>query len=171
MSNGLKIAAVGPVTAEKLAQMGVRVDVVPNKFTGVQLAHGLGDLGGKRVLLPRARKGRPEMATALREQGANVEDIATYDTVAATPPAEALAELERGLDAITFASPSSVRYFLEAIAPLDFRPDETAAIACIGPTTAAEAESLGLRVDVIPEAYTIGGLIEALESYFKEKGL
>jgi hydroxymethylbilane synthase len=167
MSNGLKIAAVGPVTAAKLDGHHVTVDFVPDAFTGEQLALGLGDLEGKRVLLPRARIGRPETLQFLREQGAIVDDIPIYDTVAATPPAEALAEVERGLDVITFASPSSVRNFLKVTAQMRQPQSTQAVVACIGPSTAAEAEEHGLRVDVVAEQYTSDGLIAALEAYLR----
>ncbi len=158
------------MTADKLAEYEVAADFVPDAFTGAQLARGLGDLAGLRVLLPRAKIGRPETVAVLRERGAIVDDIPIYDTVAAEAPAEALAELERGLDVITFASPSSVRNFLKATAQIEQRQDAPALVACIGPSTAAEAGEHGLRVDVVAEEYTVDGLIEALEAHFRETG-
>ena len=56
-----------------------------------------------------------------------------------------LAEVERGLDAITFASPSSVRNFLKVTAQMERPGDVSTVVACIGPSTAAEAAEHGLR--------------------------
>jgi hydroxymethylbilane synthase len=168
LSNGPKIAAVGPVTAGKLAEHGITADFVPEAFTGQQLARGLGDLAGSRILLPRSRIGRQETVAALRGRGAEVDVISIYDTVAAEPTAESLAELERGNDAITFASPSSLRYFLKVTSQLEHRLDTSTVVACIGPSTATEAAKHGVRVDVVAEEHTAAGLIEALEAYVME---
>ena len=131
----------------------------------------MGDLTGQRVLLPRAKIGRPEIVNLLRAQGAAVDDVALYDTVTAVPTPAALAELEKGVDAITFTSPSSVRNFLQTV---ESRPDRflksvrsNVVIACIGPVTAQQARDLGLTVHVTPEDYTIDGLIDALIRYWE----
>lgn len=166
------VAVVGSATLRKLAEHGIRADFVPAEFTGTQLALGLGDLTGKRVLLPRARIGRPEIVALLQQQGAVVDDVALYDTVTAVPTPQNLDHLAAGFDAITFTSPSSVRNFFKIIQPeLDRFPRlvqslQHAAIACIGPSTAAAAQSFDLCVDLIPDEYTIDGLILALVQHF-----
>jgi len=43
------------------------------------------------------------------------------------------------------------------------------AIACIGPVTAQTVEEFGLKVDIMPSAYTIPALVEAIRSYFEGK--
>ncbi|GIK56252.1 MAG: uroporphyrinogen-III synthase [Chloroflexi bacterium] len=162
------IAAVGSATQQALAEKGVPVDFVPDEFTGEQLALGLGDVTGQRILLPRARMGRPEIVNLLRERGALVDDFALYETVTAVPTPEALAELEKGADILTFTSPSSVRNFLEILGtrPDRFRkPVRSALVAVIGPSTAIEAQKYGLRVDIMPQEYTIEGLVTAVEAY------
>ncbi len=161
----LPIAAVGSATQQLLAEKGVQVDFVPEEFTGEQLALGLGNVAGRRILLPRARIGRPEIVNLLRERGALVDDIALYETVTAVPTPDVLAELEKGANVLTFTSPSSVRNFLEILGtrPDRFRkPVRSALVAVIGPSTAAEAEKSGLRVDIMPQEYTIEGLVTAV---------
>ena len=137
--DNFRIAAVGSATNKLLAEKGLTVDFTPDEFTGEQLALGLGDLNGKKILLPRAKIGRPEIVDLLREQGAEVTDIGLYDTITAEPTPEALAELNQGVDAVTFTSPSSVRNFLKIIEPYCNLTNAT--IACIGPSTTAEAEA------------------------------
>ena len=43
---------------------------------------------------------------------------------------------------------------------------QNAAIACIGPQTAATAQDLGLQVDLVATEATVGGLVDALVAHF-----
>ncbi|MBX3055345.1 MAG: uroporphyrinogen-III synthase [Anaerolineae bacterium] len=163
ISNLPCIAVVGSATQQALAEKGVSVDFMPDEFTGEQLAMCLGDVAGRRILLPRARLGRPEIVALLRERGALVDDIALYETVAAVPTPEALAELEKGADVLTFTSPSSVRNFVNIVRHTMFwKHRMSALVAVIGPSTAAEAKKYGLQVDIMPREYTIEGLVTAV---------
>ena len=104
----------------------------------------------------------------LCRQGAQVRDIALYDTVTSVPDEDALAVLGRGYEAISFTSPSSVRGFLEISGG---QPLETAVIACIGPVTADAAVENGLAVTLVPDEYTLDGLVQTLSDCFGEKKL
>ena len=165
----LKVAASGSATAKKLNQLGLSTDFIPDEFVGEALVAGLGDLTGRRVLLPRARQGRPKIVALLQAQGGDVDDIPLYDTITAVPTEAALAELQQGFDVVTFTSPSSVRNFLKILdkAEMDKRVVATSVVACIGPITAEEAERFGLPVQVMPSAYTIDGLVTAVAEYFR----
>src|SRR5690606_37096934 len=107
---------------------------MPDKFTGVELARVLGDLRGQKVLLPRSRLGQPDIVSQLEAQGAEVTEIALYDTVPAQPAPEAMAALTQGFDAITFTSPSTVQNFCH-IVPEWREMLSGVVIACIGPVT------------------------------------
>ena len=159
-----RVATVGSATAVALQTRRIPIDSMPEEFTGKALAAGLGDLSGQKVLLPRAKIGRPQIVELLREQGAFVDDIALYDTVTAVPTPDTLAQLQQGFDVITFTSPSSVRNFLEITNKT--LPDG-AVVACIGPVTAGEAGKNGLKVVITPSEYTIDGLIQAIIDYFQ----
>jgi uroporphyrinogen III methyltransferase / synthase len=168
----VRVAASGSSTADRLRSLGVEPDFIPEEFVGERLVKGLGDLAGRRVLLPRSRIGRPEIAELLRQRGARVDEIALYDTVTAAPGKEAWAALDRPIDCITFTSPSSVRNWLRLLATCNRTSplrDQRPAIACIGPITAAEATKKGLNTDIVPGEYTIAGLVEAIAQYFVEK--
>lgn len=157
------LAAVGPKTAAAIQALGHAVSAQPDRATGIELARALGRLDGKRVLLPRSRRGRPEIVAALREAGAQVEDLPVYDTVDARPTPAMLAQLRAGVDVVTFTSPSTVQSFLRHV---DHRLWHAAVVACIGPTTAAAAEDLGLVVQIVPDEYTVAGLVDAIRAYF-----
>ncbi|MHB1133998.1 MAG: uroporphyrinogen-III C-methyltransferase [Chloroflexota bacterium] len=166
-----RLAAIGPATAAALAQYGLRADYVPTEFVAEAVAAGLRRHGiaGKRVLLARAAQARPLLAEQLRAAGAEVDDVALYDTVLPlSVPAEALALLRAGeFDALTFTSSSTARHFVALLGETDLAAMlAKTTVACIGPITAATARELGLRVDVQAQEYTIPGLVRALENHY-----
>ncbi|MCA9896757.1 MAG: uroporphyrinogen-III synthase [Ardenticatenaceae bacterium] len=175
LDNWPKIAAVGSATARLLAERGIVADFMPEEFVGTELVLGLGDLTNKKVLLPRAKIGRPEITNLLRTKGANLTEVALYDTVTAVPPLTAWAELNKGFAAITFTSPSSVRNFYKIMAdnpeklamPLE-KMLRHALIVCIGPITAEAAAAAGLPNALVPDEYTIEGMAQQLKNAFIE---
>lgn len=165
----VQVAAIGPGTAERLAQHGIRADVVPEEFVAESLLDSLAeeDLAGARVLLPRAEGARPELPEGLRELGAKVDEVTLY--VAAPPAegdAEGLARLRGGeIDWVTFASSSTVRNLVEMLHG-DPTPLAGVRVACIGPVTATTAgDLLGRAPDVVAEEHTIPGLVRAIVEY------
>ena len=163
-----RTAVVGSATAQKLAEYHIRPDFMPRTFSGEALAAGLGDLTGQQILLPRARLGRPEIVAKLCSQGASVTEIPLYDTVTAVPDPGALDKLTAGFDAITFTSPSSVRGFLQITGA---RPTEPAVVACIGPVTAQTAIENDMDVTLMPDEYTLDGLVQVLAQHFARQPL
>lgn len=159
------VAAIGPATARALQELGIRVDFVPQEYVAERILDGLGDVSGQRILLPRAEIARPALAQALAACGALVDEIPVYQTLQPPPDPAGLAALQKGVDAITFTSSSTVRNFV-ALAGLEVG---SAIIACIGPITAATASELGLPVHITAREYTIPGLVRALKEYFDEQ--
>lgn len=155
-----KVAAIGPKTAETLQQAGIEVDVMPREYRAEAILDVLGEVRGMRILLPRADIARAELALGLRGRGAVVDEVAAYRTLPATPPPSAFAQLQQGVDVVTFTSSSTVRHFVALTRDMDYGDP---AIACIGPVTAETARQLGLHVDIVAEEYTVDGLLRALE--------
>jgi uroporphyrinogen III methyltransferase / synthase len=165
---GCKLAALGSATAAALAARGLRADLTASEFTSAGLLEALPiDIGGAHVLLPRAEGGSEELYGGLKNRGANVEDLVLYDSaVPDAPDAETLrAVREDRIDAVTFASSSSVRN-LRALLGADFARLKDATIACIGPVTAKTAREAGLEVKIEPATHTIPALVEALKAYY-----
>jgi len=164
---GVRVAAVGPATARALERHGVIADFVPAKHVGEGVLEGLCERGvgeGTRVLLPRALEAREVLPDGLRERGVRVDVVPAYQTVTGPGDPAVLERLRAGeADAVTFASPSTVRGFLELTAGLDLAD---LVVAVIGPIAAREARSAGLRVDVEPAEYTTPALVAALEEYY-----
>jgi uroporphyrinogen III methyltransferase / synthase len=156
---GAVVAAIGPGTAAELARHGVRADVVPERFIAEALVEALEDVEveGRRVLVARATGARDVLPEALRERGAQVDDVAVYETVAEPLGDAERAALERATY-VTFTSSSTVRFLPESGA----RPPEGARAVSIGPVTSATAREQGLTVHVEAEQHDIDGLVEAL---------
>jgi uroporphyrinogen III methyltransferase/synthase len=166
-----RVAAIGPATAQRIREVGLWVDVVPEEFRAEALIEELtGDsLVGRRVLIPRARVAREIMPDKLREAGAEVVVPPAYESVPSSGGKDGLAkELEAGrIDCVTFTASSTVENFVGT-----FGVEEAARllsgtrVACIGPITADTARRHGIRVDAEAREYTILGLIEAVVDLF-----
>jgi uroporphyrinogen III methyltransferase / synthase len=163
---GVRIAAVGPGTARALTARGARVDFVPSEFLGERLGQELGEVDGRRVLFPRAAGARESLALELTRRGAAVEDVIVYETLPAAPDPDGLTELERGVDAATFTSVSTVDNFFLLLDGRAARLLDGVVIACIGPVTADAARARGLTVHVQPAEHTVPGLVSALVERF-----
>ncbi len=163
----LNIAAIGPATAQALAKQGVQAHFIPEEYVAESILEGIGDVEGQWILLPRADIARETLALELRQRGAVVHEIAAYRTLPTIPDPRGLAELQRGVDAITFTSSSTVRNFIELTKDHSL---PKSVIACIGPITAQTARQVGLSVDVIATEYTMDGLVAALAAHFSSYG-
>jgi len=167
----LKIAAIGPATAQTLAGYGLQVDYLPEAYTTEEIPAGLGDVSGQRILLPRAERAPKQLAQALRGKGAVVDEVVAYRTLAVDAADELKALLGEGqIDIVTFTSSSTVR---NLVAGLQGQEPAHALgrclVACIGPVTARTAKGLGVRVDVVAREHTIPGLVEAIVTAIAER--
>ncbi len=158
----IKVAAIGPKTAEALKSRGIEPDFVPREYVAESLLPGLGDLAGKWILLPRAEKARQELPEAISEAGGVAHEIVVYKTLPTQPCTTGMEALRSGVDVITFTSASTVENFI-AIArnnqldPLHLPNDPL--FACIGPITEQAARDAGLAKIVVAEEYTTEGLL------------
>lgn len=166
---GVKIAAVGGVTASALREWGLEADLTPS---GEQSAQGLLEVWAdydedldpiNRVFLPRADIATDTLVAGLEEMGWEVDDVTAYRTVRAAPPAPEVREAIKSgkFDAVCFTSSSTVRN-LVGIAG---KPHTSTVVACIGPATAKTAEEHGLRVDVVAPEASAASLVDALAGY------
>jgi len=157
------VVAIGPATAERLAENGVRADVVPERFVAEGILDALEshDLDGRSVLVARAREARPELVDGLRGRGAKVDEVALYDTVA-VPASPGDIDAALAADYVTFTSSSTVRNFLGLLGPHERARADGLRVASIGPITSATAREEGLEVHVEAAEHTIPGLLSAL---------
>ena len=156
--------AIGPATADALLGIGIRADVVPERFVGEAVLEALAGtpVEGRRVLIARARHARPVIADGLRARGAIVDDVPLYETVAVRPP-DGVVQAALDADIITFTSSSTVTNTLDVLDPGQrARLAAGPVVASIGPITSQTARDAGLEVAVEAGTSDIPGLIEAV---------
>lgn len=166
----LRCAAVGRATADALGELGISVDVVPERAVGEALAEALADrLRGQRVLLVRAAVARDVVPDVLRAADASVTIADAYRTVV---PADAV-ERARVIignsplpDAVVFTSGSTVMHLLDVLreAKLTF-PAQVACVS-IGPVTSAALRDAGLMVAAEAETASLDALVDACVRMF-----
>jgi uroporphyrinogen III methyltransferase / synthase len=155
----VRIAAIGPGTADALAERGLRADLVPERFVAESLLDAFPP-GTGRVLLARAEVARDVLPDGLQAKGYAVEVLPVYRTVPAEPDPAAIARIARGdVDAITFTSSSTVTNFCDALGRV---PDPQPFVVSIGPVTSQTARERGLQVEAEADPHTIDGLVTAV---------
>ncbi len=145
---GLKVAAVGPMTAAALRSFGSEPHLTARKAEAEGLVADLADqVKGKRVLLPQAADARSALLQGLQEAGAEAVAVVAYDKrLPPEAPARA-AELfaTAPIGWVTFTSPRIVRHFVELFGDDWSRRRGELRAASIGPVTSAELRRWGVE--------------------------
>jgi uroporphyrinogen-III synthase len=162
LDSSTRVAAVGPVTAAAIREHGVEPSFVASRASD-DIAAGLGDIEGLRVLLPQADLAEPHLVDELRGRGAHVEAVVAYRTILVEPPMWGILPL-RIADAVVLASGSACRSLAAAGGA-----GGGAMLVCIGPKTARVAREVGLKVGLVADEATSDGIIRALVDQFGDK--
>jgi uroporphyrinogen III methyltransferase/synthase len=162
---GCRVAAIGPATAGRLREHGIRADLQPESHTSAAMAEALsgGGVAGKRILCPQADLARDELRTTLEAAGARVEGVEAYRVLPETPdPAPLVEMLSRDEVAwLTFTSPSAARSFF-ALVDVEAVRNSRARVASIGPVTSGALRELGVEPSAEAAEHTVLGLIDAM---------
>ena len=167
------VVAVGNKTAAVCEKYGIPINVIPKDFSGEGVVYELlkFKLNKKLIFIPRSAIGREELPNNLAELGAVIKSIPVYNV--AVPSYECIAPYIEILrksnpDLYVFTSPSTFENFLQILKITNpARYFEKSAIAAIGPTTRSAIENRKLKVNVVPEEFTIEGLAKAIVNYYK----
>jgi uroporphyrinogen III methyltransferase/synthase len=167
---GVRVASVGPGTTREVRRRGVSVQLEAKRHTAEGMVEALAGEGfsGKRFLLPRALEGREALPREIGRRGGAVDVVTAYRN--GLPPRDERAAKEIGEkppDVCTFASPSAFRNFFLLLG------EERAAsvlsrsrIAVIGEVTRRAVAERNYLVDIVPETFTLAGMLEAIEGHF-----
>jgi uroporphyrinogen III methyltransferase/synthase len=158
---GVKIAAIGPGTAQALASYRLRADSLPSEYRAEALAAALEPVArGKSFLLARASRGREVLAERLRATGAKVEQVVVYNSRDVQSPQP---RIERALSAgeidwVTVTSSAIARSVVRMFGPALARTR----LVSISPVTSATLRELGHEPAAEATTYTLDGVVAAL---------
>jgi uroporphyrinogen III methyltransferase / synthase len=167
---GVRIAAVGPVTAAHLTDLHLQVDLMPEKFEAAAVASALLELESLenlKILLLRAEQATPELPKELEAKGAIVDDVPVYRTVPEPEPSTEASDSLRseGADWVTFTSGSTVEHFHQRFDLVELlRRHPQLRVASIGPETSRVLQALGISPAVEADPHTVPGLVDALQA-------
>ena len=163
---GVRLATIGPATANALERYHLKADVVPESFRAEALAEALSPhVEGQRILWARASRGRDVLPQMLKEAGGEVEELVVYrneDVTEFSPTV--VQQIEQGeLDWSGLSSPSIARNLK------DLLPETALALlgnsvrlASISPVTSAAAKEVGLPIVAEARDYTWDGIFAAI---------
>ena len=158
-------AAVGDETRREIVSNGVKVKYSPAEFSSMGLVRAL-KAKGKKVLFPCSDRNDGSATAALERSGANVCPVVAYRMLRVCTSAPRRAEIAsyKGMDFVTFTSPSSVREFVGILGSANARKLLASSIpVCIGTTTALECSKYASD-PLVASIHTIYGIISTMEA-------
>jgi uroporphyrinogen III methyltransferase/synthase len=165
---GARIAAVGPATANKLKELHLQVDLMPDEALAENIAEAFSEfesIDNLKICLLRAEVANAELPKALEAMGAIVDDVACYKTVPETEDVTGTgARLqETGANWVTFTSGSTVEQFHARFdLPALVKKFPNMKLASIGPETSKALAGLNLKPTIEAKEHTIDGLVEGI---------
>ena len=169
----MKVVAVGSKTYSICEKYNIPVHIIPKRFSGEGVVEALSkfDLKDKTIFIPRSALGREDLPRGLRELGAIIKTVPVYNV--ALPTKENLFEYIKKLsiskpDLFIFTSPSTFENFLQIMDisnPVSYFKGYD--VAAIGPTTQSAIESKKVKVNIMPDEYTIQGLVKKVIEFYK----
>jgi uroporphyrinogen III methyltransferase/synthase len=167
---GVRIAAIGPATAQRVKDFHLHVDLQPEEFVAEGVMRKFkkqGSIENVRILLVRAEKARDVLPKELSAAGAIVDEALAYRTVPETRDTSGAQRqlTQDGADLITFTSSSTVENFFALGLPWP----KGMRIASIGPIASGRVRDQGYDVDIEARRHDIDGLVQAITELFAQK--
>jgi uroporphyrinogen III methyltransferase/synthase len=169
---GHSICAIGPATAGALEAEGTVTTLVASDSRAegalaaiIDCAGGPQQIRGLSFLIPRARVARDILPDGLRNLGARVDTVETYQTIKPSVEPDSVLRLftENSIDAITFTSSSTVSNLSAMVGLEDLSGLLANTVAvCIGPITAKTAEGHRIEKIVHPSVYNTEALVDSI---------
>lgn len=143
------IAAIGSKTAQAIERYGYSVAVCPASGFDSEaflMLPEVADVRGKQVAIFRGQSGRMLLAETLRQRGAEVEFITTYQRLGPDPEQAAAlrAALRQGVDAVTVTSSEMLSNLVACLDPPALEQLRRTTLITGHPRISATARQLGL---------------------------
>ena len=169
----MKVVAVGSKTYSICEKYNVPVHIIPKRFSGEGVVDALSkfDLKDKTIFIPRSALGREDLPHGLRELGAIIKTVPVYNVSLPTKEniSENIKKLNTGKpDLFIFTSPSTFENFMQIMDisnPMSYFKGYD--VAAIGPTTQSAIENKRVKVNIMPDEFTIQGLVKKVIEFYK----
>ncbi len=157
---GVKIAAIGKGTADRLRAFQIQPELVPDVYEPTRLATRLIPEGTQPRFLMACGPDRPTLSEELEVFGGVVDELVVYDTVAVNDPDPDvnLALIEREIDWVAVTSATTAR----ALDQLYGENLRNARIASISPLTSKVLRGLGIEPPVEASPPTVTALVDGI---------
>jgi len=173
-THDLKVAVIGPKTAEVLDKYGVKSDLIPDNYTaeGLLEAFEQFDVTGMKIGLPRTMVARYTLPHGLEKRGAEIFFVDAYKSEMPDDKSKIYELidmiLKRGIDVIMFTSPLTVKNLIKIAKDegkeeiIDILKNKEVIVAAIGPITKKVLDAYEID-PVMPEVYTFKKMLDRLE--------
>ncbi|WP_226036511.1 uroporphyrinogen-III synthase [Aquibacillus saliphilus] len=173
----VKIAVVGKKTNDMLAHFNFSADFQPDSFHGRQMVREFLQFHSinQRIMLICGNRSRDDISTELTKNRVFFRKVVIYDTLLNEESKPILLNyIENEIpDIYTFMSPSTIDAFIEFSKPSTDKVKnikQSRLCVCIGTTTEKKAIQEGFKNILVPDVFTIEGMINELNKFYKRKG-
>ncbi len=170
----LKVAVIGPKTAEPLEKYGVNIDLIPENYTaeGLLEAFKQFNVEGMKIGLPRTIVARYTLPHGLEDRGAEVILADAYKSEMPDDKSKIYELIDdilnRDIDVIMFTSPLTVKNLIKIAKDndkgeiIDIMQNKEVLVAAIGPITKKVLDAYEID-PVMPDVYTFKDMLDKLE--------
>lgn len=169
-----KLAVVGHKTEEALKKYGYQAHFIPSIYNAETMADEFRSIyppqSEGQLLLVRGNLSRQTLPIEFKKHGYKVELMEVYETVSHYKMKDQLNKqlTDQHIDFVTFTSPSTVHAFMKMIDP-SFRYKDLVCV-CIGTTTEEAARQAEFKTILVPNMFTIEGMVKRMQEYVIKKG-
>src|SRR5699024_9770084 len=154
-----------------LMEHGYEADFIPSTYNAETMAKEFMSMypPDQSIMLVRGKRSRPVLVDAFTEEGRMFTSLEVYETTTNYNIKEKFNYVitNESIDFITFTSPSTVEAFVTLVSEsFDRRKD---VIVCIGTTTEKRALELGFSTILVPDVFTIEGMLEKMSEYERKR--
>jgi uroporphyrinogen III methyltransferase/synthase len=167
-----KIYVVGIKTNMQLQKFGYKAAFMPQKYSADDMLDeiNLNEINGKKLLFPCGNLSAANINEKLGSYS-EVVKITVYNTLCPNyqkPHIDWIKEIlkEKGVDCISFFSPSGIDNFNTLIGNIEL---EEIDIAVIGNTTLRRAKEFGFEVGIVPNRATLISLANSIIDFYSRK--
>ncbi|MGP7816814.1 uroporphyrinogen-III synthase [Niallia sp. 01092] len=167
-----KIAVIGEKTTKTLLTFGYQPEFIPSEYVAETFVEEFKPLlhNNEKILIVKGNLARDYLSTNLKKCNATIEEAIVYNTYFPKESEELLAKklLEKELDILFFTSTSTVDHFMSVVEKYDLlKKISDCTVVCIGPVTKKRLDYYEIKVDVLPEVFTVDSMIAELVQYLK----